>query len=89
MFTPMFMLNNHLAVPVEVNAYWKGKSRELGDIDFNGMLAFEINDEGKVEFQVLYPDGQLQTSELIYFSQDVQIVLDIYADSVELDYRER
>ncbi len=87
LFAPMFVLNNHLAVPVRVNAFWREESKELGEIAPNGMLAFDIQDEASIEFQVHYPDGQVQVGNRIYFTPGLHIRVDIYADQVEVNYR--
>jgi hypothetical protein len=67
--TPKFIVKNQANVPVKVTAYWKEKSKDLGELSPGAIIEFEVTDEAAMAFKVIYPNGAVAASSpAIYFT---------------------
>jgi len=84
--TPKFIVKNESDVNVEVTAYWKQQSKNLGSILAGGEQMFELNDEAAMEFRVAYPDGQVITSSpAIYFTSGTTVIAVVTESAIKVN----
>ena len=84
--TPKFIVKNESDVNVEVTAYWKQQSKNLGSILAGGEQMFELNDEAAMEFRVAYPDGQVITnSPAIYFTSGTTVIAVVTESAIKVN----
>ena len=67
--TPKFIVKNETSSSVQVSAYWREESRDLGQLSAGSVLEFEVNDEAAMEFKATFPnDKVLSSSPAVYFT---------------------
>lgn len=83
--TPKFTVKNQSGVSVEVTAYWREQSRNLGTLSPGEERVFEVNDEAAMQFQAVYPGGQVITSSpAVYFTSGTTVLAVVTESSIEV-----
>ena len=84
---PSFEVVNRSQHVVNVSAYWRNRSKELGLIHPSSSYKFSVSDEAAMKFKARYPDGRDITSEEIYFTGGLGGVVAIITDqNIEVKY---
>ncbi len=83
---PVFIVKNVLSEHVQVTAYWKKQTMDLGTIEPSGIKKFKLNDEAAIIFTALYPDGKKVSSTEMYFTSGTVIHARITKSGIELRY---
>lgn len=83
--TPRFVVKNESGVSVEVTAHWRERSKKLGRLPAGSEQAFEVDDEAAMKFRVVYPSGQVVTSEpAVYFTSGTKTIAVVGESSINV-----
>ncbi len=83
---PQFEVVNQSQQVVNVSAYWRNKSRELGPIQPSATYVFGLNDEAAMKFTGRFPGGREINSEENYFTGGTGVVATITDKDIEVKY---
>lgn len=86
MTTPTFSVSNFSDAPIQVTAYWREKSRDLGEIAPGQKVEFEVNDEATISFKAKYPNGKELKSREIYFTSGIAIQAEVTESGIEVNH---
>ncbi len=86
MTTPTFSVNNLSGEPIQVTAYWREKSRNLGEISPGQKVEFEVNDEATISFKAKYLNGKELKSREIYFTTGIAIQAEVTESGIKVNH---
>jgi len=81
-----FVLNNQSSQAVRLTAFWRDQHKKLGEIVPGAQQEFSVDDEAGMHFSAEFADGSSITSEPIYFTSGVTILVDISATQIHMTY---
>ena len=84
--TPKFSVVNISDKPVQVIAYWRNESKNLGTIAPSQKVEFKVNAEAAMSFKAKFASGKELTSDDIYFTSGLSIEANITESGIELRY---
>lgn len=82
--TPKFRIENISTDTVQVTAYWRDKSKEIGELKTGSIVMFEINDEAAMSFEVVYPDGTVKNTTAVYFTSGTTVYVQINSKGIDV-----
>ncbi|MCG3111687.1 MAG: hypothetical protein MCM46_07655 [Candidatus Manganitrophus sp. SB1] len=85
--TPVFSAINSSREPVQVMAYWRNESKNLGTVAPG--QKFKVNAEAAISFKAKFLNGRELASSEMYFTSGTSIEADITESGIELRYASR
>ena len=83
---PKFIVTNESSKPVEVIAFWRTETKNIGHIDPGNKIEFKVNDEAAMKFKAKYTSGKEVDSGEIYFTSGLSIAAKVNENNIELNY---
>ena len=84
--TPKFSVTNKSSETVEIIAFWRKETKNIGQIDPGNKVEFKVNDEAAIKFKAKYASGKEATSEEIYFTSGLSVAARVTENNIELKY---
>lgn len=83
--TPKFSIENISPNTVQVVAKWGDKQKDIGELKVRSIVMFEVNDEAAMSFDILYPDGKIETTDAVYFTSGTSVYVQINSEGVDVN----
>ena len=83
--TTKFSIENISPNTVQVVAKWGDKQKDIGELKVRSIVMFEVNDEAAMSFDILYPDGKIETTDAVYFTSGTSVYVQINSEGVDVN----